>query len=430
MTETQSILSSRFAGTFFDEPGEALELKIEVDPATELTLNRLIAAGLRPLVAGGAVRDTIMGKQPKDFDIEVHGAQNFDELRAALKSLGSLNLTGRDFGVLKLRVKDEDGEFSDEIDLSLPRRDSKTGTGHKGFTIEVDPQMSLLEATARRDLTVNALMWDPTSELVIDLHGGLKAMEDGLLRHVSAAFSEDTLRVLRVARFATKLGFTPVAETVELCFALQSGFSELPESRIQGELSKLILEPYPELGFGFLRDSGWGELLGVPNGLYPVLDAALRRGLKRGADLKDDSARRVLQLAVLASLIPSGDQRVQTLTYFSVTKAEVKRALAIADAPSAVGLNVPEARQWAWDNQSITSREKLFLEDSLSSTDREEIAQALAQFEGLEIIDGAEADRFDSQALIRARMAADPALKSGSWIRTMLQAERTKQYAR
>lgn len=430
MTWTSEILSSRFAGTFFGAPGEALRLSIPVDPATQITLDRLVAAGLRPLVAGGAVRDTIMGKQPKDFDIEVHGAQNFDELRAALKGLGPLNLAGRDFGVLKLRVKAEDGSLSDEIDLSLPRRDSKTGTGHRGFTIEVDPQMSLLEATARRDLTVNALVWDPTDSLVIDLHGGLKAMEAGVLRHVSAAFSEDILRVLRVARFATKLGFTPERETVELCSELQSGFAELPESRIQGELSKLILERFFDEGFGFLKDSGWGELLGVPTAIYPELTRSLTRGLERGAELKDGSARRVLQLAVLASLIPAGADRVQPLTYFSAAKAEVKRALAIADAPSARGLNAQEARQWAWDHQSITAREKLLLEVSLDATTAAEVEAALAQFEELEILDGHEADRFDSQELIRAHMAANPGLKNGPWIRELLQAEREKQYAR
>lgn len=430
MTSTSEILSSRFAGTFFGAPGEALKLSIPIDSATQITLDRLIAAGLRPLVAGGAVRDTIMGKQPKDFDIEVHGAQNFDELRSALKGLGPLNLAGRDFGVLKLRVKGEDGELSDEIDLSLPRRDSKTGTGHRGFTIEVDPQMSLLEATARRDLTVNALMWDPTSQLVIDLHSGLKAMEDGVLRHVSDAFSEDILRVLRVARFATKLGFVPAAETVELCSALQDGFSELPESRIQGELSKLILERFPKQGFIFLEESGWAKLLGVPAETYPELTGSLERGLQRGAELKDSSARRVLQLAVLARLLTTGVDRAQTLTYFSASKAEVKRAMAIADAPSAVGLNDAGARQWAWDNQSITARESIFLTESLRQSEADEINAALDQFERLEIIDGPEVDRFDSQELIRAHLAANPGLKNGPWIREILQAERTRQYAR
>ena len=430
MTSTSEILSSRFAGTFFGAPGEALKLSIPIDPATEITLDRLVAAGLRPLVAGGAVRDTILVKQPKDFDIEVHGAQNFDELRSALKDLGPLNLAGRDFGVLKLRVKSPDSTLSDEIDLSLPRRDSKTGTGHRGFTIEVDPQMSLLEATARRDLTVNALMWDPTSELVIDLHGGLKAMEDGVLRHVSAAFSEDILRVLRVARFAAKLGFVPAAETVELCSALKDGFSELPESRIQGELSKLILERFPEQGFAFLRESGWGELLGVPPEIHSELVPALERGLQRGAELKDGSARRALQLAVLASLLPAGADQIRSLSYFAATKAEAKRALAVAGAPSVAGLTDSEARQWAWDNQSITAREKLILEESLKSTDQPSIDGAREQFAELEIIDGPEADRFDSQELIRNHMAANPGLKNGPWIREILQAERAKQYAR
>lgn len=429
MTEIQSILSSRFAGTFFDEPGEALELKIEVDPATELTLNRLIAAGMRPLIAGGAVRDAILGTQPKDFDIEVHGAKSFEELHRLLKPLGQLNLTGRDFGVLKLRIRSEDGSLSDEIDLTLPRRDSKVGAGHRGFTIEVDPEMGLLEATARRDLTVNALVWDPTSSLVIDLNGGLKDMEDGVLRHVSDAFSEDPLRVLRVARFASKLGFRVAPETVEISRGLRSTFPELAAERISGELSRMILERFPKHGFGFLRDSGWGEILGIPVLAYPALGWCLERGLSKTDELGTGSQRRIVQLAVLANLIPE-QNRETTLRYFAATKAEVKRALAIEEAPSPIGISHPAARQWAWDNQSITAREKIVQEDILRFGDQPETAAARAQFGDLGIIAGPEKDRFDSEAIIRAHREANPDLKGGPWIREVLQEARTAQYER
>lgn len=434
MDEIQRTLASRFAGTFFGEPGEALELAIPIDSATQSVLDRLIRAGLRPLIAGGAVRDTILGKQPKDFDIEVHGAQSFGELRSVLNGLGTLNLAGKDFGVLKLRVRGADGAFSEEIDLSLPRRDSKTGDGHRGFTIEVDPQMSLLEATARRDLTVNALMWDPKSSLVIDLHGGLADLEAGTLRHVSEAFSEDPLRVLRVARFAAKLGFTVDPATVELCRSLRESFSELPPSRITGELGKMILEPYPFPGFSFLGASGWAEPLGFTGGVDDGLSWDLGRGLINGEDYEgfgSPSSRRVIQLAIMAARASEVVDREMLLSHFAVTKAELKRALAVADAPSAVAQETAqEVRQWAWDNAPITAREKITLEEALEAIDYPEYGWAFERFEEFGVLDGAEADRFDSKAVISEHRAANPELKDGPWIKALLQKHRAVQYGR
>ena len=432
MTETKSILSSRFAGTFFGEQGEALKLTIPLDSATQMAVDGLVAAGFRPLIVGGAVRDALRGRAPKDFDIEVHGAESFDELRAAMKRLGKLDLAGKSFGVMKLRVRLADGSLSEEIDLSLPRRDSKTGEGHRGFTVEVDPQMGLLEATARRDLTVNALFWDPTTRLAMDLHGGFRDMERGILRHVSETFSEDPLRVLRVARFSAKLGFTPAAETVELCRKLVGTFEELPLSRVTGELGKLILEPHPELALDFLEASGWAEPLGFAGGVDESLSWHLKRGLAKGAEhFESPSARRVIQLAILASKASEAMDRERLLSYFAVTKAELKRALAIADAPSAVALaTAQEVRQWAWDHSSITAREKLIFEDALEAENSGEYQWSFDLFEEFGVLEGPESDLFDASALISEHRAANPGLKSGPWIKALLQEHRDLQYAR
>jgi len=425
MTSFSSILGTRFGGTFFDAPGEALKFSLPLDGATRTVIDKLISAGFQPLVVGGAVRDSLLGKSPKDIDIEVHGAESFDELRDALSKLGPLNLTGKSFGVLKLRVLQENGKLSEEIDLALPRRDSKTGEGHRGFTVEVDAQMSLLEATSRRDLTVNALVWDPSTELVIDLNGGLADMEAGVLRHVSSAFSEDPLRVLRVARFAGKLGFTPAEETVELSRALLDTFEELATERITGELAKLVLEPHLELGFNFLRDSGWASKLGLPKD-QDTLNLQLRRGLQLGKRLNGNP--RILQLALIADAVAAeGSEDPRRVTgYFAASQSELKRALSIAGARRARTTDKAVARQWAWDHQSITAHERLLFEEAVTGLNS---FQSVDVYSLLGVLTGPEADRFDAQAVISAHKAANPGLKDGPWIKDRLQEERSKQYA-
>ena len=425
---TAELLKSRYAGTFFGEEGEALDMDLPLDAGTAQAVEALQGAGFQPLIVGGAVRDALLGKAPKDFDIEVHGAESFEELRRSLKSLGKLNLTGKSFGVMKLQIRQPDGSLSEEIDLALPRRDSKVGDGHRGFSVEVDPQMGLLEATARRDLTVNALFWDPSSGQTVDLHGGLADMEAGRLRHVSEAFSEDPLRVLRVARFASKLGFDTHPETVALSRELVPTFEELPSERVAGEMGKMILEPSPARGFGFLRDSGWGERMGIPAQSAEQVAGELERGLKIGRELDGQSARRVLQIAVLSESLPR-KSRAKTVGYFSASKAEGQRALRISDAGAVASLSSADARQWAWDNQQITARERIYL-DHARGVSEAETESTLRRFEALGVLDGHEADSFDSQELIDSHRAKNPGLRDGPWIRDILQERRTAQYSR
>src|SRR5205085_10557078 len=104
-----------------------------------------------------------------------------------------------------------------EYDFTLARRDSKTAPGHKGFVVEFDPGLSIEEATARRDFTVNSLLYDPREERVIDLHRGEQDLRHRILRHTSAAFVEDPLRVLRGFQFAARFELKAAPETVALC---------------------------------------------------------------------------------------------------------------------------------------------------------------------------------------------------------------------
>src|SRR3982075_4304434 len=104
----------------------------------------------------------MMGKQPKDWDVEVYGIEP-SRLRELLDQFGSVNVVGEAFTVYKLGA---------DLDVSLPRRERKTGRGHRGFVIEGDPAMTFVEATSRRDFTINAILKDPLTGEIIDPHHG------------------------------------------------------------------------------------------------------------------------------------------------------------------------------------------------------------------------------------------------------------------
>ena len=164
----------------------------------------------RPRLVGGCVRDWLLGLEPKDFDIEVSGV-TFEMLHRVLTPFGSTDVIGRSFGVIKLRL--EAGEY----DFSLPRRESKSGAGHRGFAIAPDPTLSDAEASARRDFTINAMAYDPLAGVVIDPHGGQADLRARRLRHTGPAFVEDPLRVLRAFQLAARFDLSLAPETAALC---------------------------------------------------------------------------------------------------------------------------------------------------------------------------------------------------------------------
>ena len=131
----------------------------------------------RAYLVGGCVRDWLLGLPVKDYDIEVFGVA-LEPLARALSREGRADLVGRSFGVIKFTAQN-----GDCYDFSIPRRDSKIASGHKGFEIEFDPNLTLEEAAARRDFTINALMYDPRRSQVLDFFGGEDDLRERVLRH-------------------------------------------------------------------------------------------------------------------------------------------------------------------------------------------------------------------------------------------------------
>ena len=199
----------------------------------------------RALLVGGGVRDRLMGHASKDYDLEVYYLQP-DVLRSLIERFGAVNTVGESFTVYKLRVEDEAGPF--EIDVSLPRRESKVARGHRGFAVTGDPFMSFEEAARRRDFTINAIMYDSLAEELIDPHGGVKDIENRILRAIDArTFVEDSLRVLRAMQFTARFECEIEPKTKDLCRSID--LSDLPKERVWGEFEKLfLLACRPSLG--------------------------------------------------------------------------------------------------------------------------------------------------------------------------------------
>ncbi|MDT5122909.1 MAG: hypothetical protein QOC96_2391 [Acidobacteriota bacterium] len=204
------------------------------------------AEGGRALLVGGCVRDLLMGGQPKDWDVEVYAVEPA-RLRELLEKFGRVDAVGEAFTVYKV---------GNDLDVSLPRRERKTGRGHRAFVIEGDPLMTIEEAARRRDFTINAILQDPLTDEIIDPHNGRSDLQNKILRAVSReTFAEDSLRVLRAAQFAARFEFDIEAETVELCRAID--LTDLPRERIWGEMEKLLLRARrPSIGFIWLRKFG------------------------------------------------------------------------------------------------------------------------------------------------------------------------------
>jgi|UniRef100_UPI004049F5AE tRNA nucleotidyltransferase (CCA-adding enzyme) len=205
----------------------------------------------RPRLVGGGVRDWLLGKKSVDYDIEVGGA-NFDELQRVLTPWGATDIVGRSFGVIKLR------RHGREYDFSLPRRESKTGAGHRGFAVQPDPLLSDADAAARRDFTINAIAYDPFTEEIIDPHDGQADLKKGILRHTSPAFSEDPLRVLRGFQLAARFDFQLAPATAEICRAISPTYTELPVERVWAEWEKWAVKSIkPSRGLDVLAETDW-----------------------------------------------------------------------------------------------------------------------------------------------------------------------------
>lgn len=259
----------------------------------ESIVRDLDAAGFRAILVGGAVRDALLGREPKDFDVEVYGL-SYDRLVGFLAGYGRVDLVGKSFGVVKLAA----------WDFSIPRRESKTGPHHRDFHTTFDESITPREAASRRDFTINAIGFDPVRNEVLDFFGGQEDLKNRILRATSGAFREDPLRVLRGMQFACRFDLTVDPATADVSRSIADEYGTLAVERVAEEFMKWAAKSdYPGRIAGYLKITGWdthfpeiAALAGIPQdpGWHPegdvgthtmlVLDAAARVANREGLE--------------------------------------------------------------------------------------------------------------------------------------------------
>ena len=301
-------------------------------------------AGGRAFLVGGWVRDALLGKDCRDYDVEVYDLTQ-DELVPILKKYGRTNLVGKAFGVIHLAMKGL------SLDFSFPRTESKVGYGHRGFVVHTDEKLSFKEAALRRDFTINAMGMERPELTLCDPYGGIDDLKKGLLRHVGPAFVEDSLRILRGVQFASRFALRLAPETVELCKTLS--LEDLSIERLFEEFKKWLLKPgKPSLGLRAFLDIRLNEffpevlpLRGSWEDLAEMLDnmEGLRRsfvnvsvdaageavGDAKCAPLSDDQ---VMEFAFAAFLSGSADTSLKFLERITNESHLVKNVPALLAA--------------------------------------------------------------------------------------------------
>ena len=236
---------------------------------------------------GGAVRDRLLGCKVSDHDWVVVGASAEQLLALGYRQVGA------DFPVFLHPVTHEE--------YALARTERKSGRGYKGFVTQASPQVTLEEDLARRDFTINAMAMG-SNGVIIDPYGGQRDLAAGILRHVTTAFVEDPLRVLRAARFAARFGFVIADETRALMRDISRAgeLASLAPERVWQELRRALMEPHPELFIEVMRScDALAALLPEIEGLFgvpqpprhhPEIDTgkhvllALKQAVRRAAD--------------------------------------------------------------------------------------------------------------------------------------------------
>ncbi len=280
---------------------------------------------------GGSVRDELLGRPVADRDWVVVGATPEILIASGYKPVG------RDFPVFLHRDTGEE--------YALARTERKHGRGYRGFEFFASPDVTLVEDLARRDLTINAMARDERGKL-IDPYGGQADLEAGVLRHVSPAFVEDPLRVLRVARFAARFRFVVAPETRRLMRELVATgeLAELASERIWQEIAKGLLEPHPAQMLSVLRDCGaLVQLMPEVDALYAPGSRARRSKANPGARLSralEYAAKRALTLPVRYAVLAHAFNDSAVLAHSGAPRPRAMRDVRRAEAMSA-RLKVP-----------------------------------------------------------------------------------------
>lgn len=321
-----------------DDDGHDFVDRLDISPAAQRVIDALVESNMRPMLVGGMVRDTILGRPSKDVDIEVHSTDDqplaLDDLLDVVDRLPGYraSITGQSFAVV-LATHQDSGE---SFDISLPRTDSKVGEGHRGFEVSADSTMGPEEAARRRDLTINTIMVDMTDGSVVDPFDGMADIESGTLRAVDeSTFADDPLRVLRVGRFASQLGFNVADDTMALSQRHAHQVTSMSGERVWGEFSKAMRSPNPSYMLEFMHTSGVmsrltspevSEAMGSPSTRALVDRAAQQAQAERLSDRDTNTAVIAIALTSLNS-----DQRQLMVTNLAVAQHTARNAIRLAE---------------------------------------------------------------------------------------------------
>ncbi|MFY4742055.1 CCA tRNA nucleotidyltransferase [Aliarcobacter butzleri] len=204
------------------------------------------------MLVGGCVRDSFLNKKIKDYDVEIFNFDSLEILEKSLKKFGNVNLVGKSFGVLTLKIDEYD------FDFSLPRIEKKVGNFHTDFEVSTNANLSFKEAAIRRDFTINAIGYDYFKNEILDPFGGMNDLKNKIIKHIDdKTFVEDSLRVYRSVQFASRFEFKIDENTKILCKKIVSSgeLKFLPKERVFEELKKLFLKSKkPSLGLNLLKE--------------------------------------------------------------------------------------------------------------------------------------------------------------------------------
>lgn len=298
---------------------------------------------MKKFVVGGAVRDRLLGLSPKDVDFVVVGSTPAEMLASGFKQVGA------DFPVFL----DADG-----TEYALARTERKTGRGYTGFETDAGPTVTLEEDLERRDLTINAMACASDMTLV-DPFDGRRDLENRVLRHVSKAFADDPVRVLRLARFHARYGaeWTVAPETLEFSRQLvDSGeMAFLTKERVLKELEKALAEASPHLFFETL------DACGALNVVFSEFVGIDRKALA-GVLVSFPSRSVRFNWAKLTTLLPDPDameKRLNVSIHHRAFSRLFREATALSDVHPVDRLYAMDAyrQQWLWDALLQDSKE-------------------------------------------------------------------------
>lgn len=215
-------------------------------------------AGGQVFAVGGNVRDYYLEKPVKDDDLLITKLP-INQLTKILSPLGTTNLVGKSFGIIKFRPYDYP---EIEFDLSLPRLEKSTGIKHTDFDVEFDPFIPVKQDLGRRDFTINAMAFDIGEEKLIDPFNGFKDLKNKIIRQVfENTFIEDPLRLLRAIQFAARFNFQIEDKTFSAIKENHHLIKTVSKERIIAEIKKLFLAKKPSLGFDLMRETGLLEII-------------------------------------------------------------------------------------------------------------------------------------------------------------------------